>query len=531
MFIYLNGKVQPFTGKVLFLGDSITDQGLYISYIQAYLMLHHPESRLQIYNLGLSSETVSGLTEPGHPYPRPRLQDRLDRALLTTEPNWVFVMYGINDGIYYPFSQERFSAYKQGMLETVRRIREYGCHVVVMTPTPFEADSCPERVQKEGQSRYGFDRPYQAYDQVMEAYSRFVLEEVSKEVDMVIDLRTPLLGQSVTGDGVHPGAHGHWLMARTILRHVMNVCLSEFDSYITDDFWKQIYERDQLMHCFYKEIVGHSLPEHAAIDTYQHTQMKHFGMHRKLTEYIQEHLPELTEKHSDWNGYERDDFYYQGYEAIVVKPRTPAAHHGWIWRTEFFGAFPSVDLAMLERGYYVVYLCVSNQYGAPRVLPTMEGFYYLLREKYPVSERMIPFGFSRGGLYAMLLANAHPAWIAALYLDAPCVDIRSWPREQFAMEWEECKAAWDYTEATVDDYEAVMKERIETLVLSQMPLALVYGDADSVVPYDRNGALLEKAYREAGAPCCIIRKPGCDHHPHSLEDPRPVAEFLEQYGQ
>lgn len=532
MFIYSKGKVQPFTGKVLFLGDSITDNGMYISYINAYLMLHQPESHVQTYNMGLSCETVCGLTEPGHPFPRPNVQDRLDRALLTVQPDWVFLMYGMNDGIYHPLSEERMAAYTEGLRATVKRIRAYGCRVVLMTPTPFEKEAAKLALVDE-EALCCADHLYSGYDEVLEAYSRFIMTDMAEEVEAVIDLRSPLLGQQVTVDGIHPNQHGHWLIARTILREAMNVSLSKFDLFIDGEFFDKIYHRDSMMHTFYKEFVGHSLPDHAEIDTYKHTQMKYFGFTMKLTEYMQEH-PEILERTSEWNGYERIDFYYKGYEVIVVKPHIPDERRSWVWRTEFFGAFPSVDLAMLEEGYHIVHFSVANQYGAPMVLWDMETFYYLIREKFELAETMIPFGFSRGGLYAMLLANAHPAWVEAVYLDAPVVDIRTWPKEISPKEWKECLAAWGYTEENCDAYEAVMQERIDTMVYSQMPLALVYGAVDRVVDYTRNSALLIKAYQNAEAmgfeaPCLIIEKPDCDHHPHSLDDPAPVVEFLTQW--
>ena len=37
-----------------------------------------PEVGIDIVNLGLGSETVSGLSEPDHPYPRPDLHERID---------------------------------------------------------------------------------------------------------------------------------------------------------------------------------------------------------------------------------------------------------------------------------------------------------------------------------------------------------------------------------------------------------------------------------------------------------------------
>jgi alpha-beta hydrolase superfamily lysophospholipase len=54
----------------------------------------------------------------------------------------------------------------------------------------------------------------------------------------------------------------------------------------------------------------------------------------------------------------------------------------------------------------------------------------------------------------------------------------------------------------------------------------VCGDADQTVPLAENTAILERRYREAGGTIEVIIKPGGDHHPHSLENPAPVVEFL-----
>ena len=69
---------------VLVLGDSITYGGDYVAFLEAYLKLKFPEQNLDILNLGLPSETVSGLSEEGHAggnFPRPDLHERLDRTL------------------------------------------------------------------------------------------------------------------------------------------------------------------------------------------------------------------------------------------------------------------------------------------------------------------------------------------------------------------------------------------------------------------------------------------------------------------
>ena len=67
--------------RILFLGDSNTFNGAYVQYLDAYLFTRFPDRKFELINLGLPSETVSGLSEPDHPYPRPNVHERLDRGL------------------------------------------------------------------------------------------------------------------------------------------------------------------------------------------------------------------------------------------------------------------------------------------------------------------------------------------------------------------------------------------------------------------------------------------------------------------
>ena len=62
--------------KTVFLGDSITQAGTYVSFASYYFQRLHPEKDFDIYPLGLASETLSGLSEEGHAggrFPRPCL--------------------------------------------------------------------------------------------------------------------------------------------------------------------------------------------------------------------------------------------------------------------------------------------------------------------------------------------------------------------------------------------------------------------------------------------------------------------------
>jgi len=64
------------------------------------------------------------------------------------------------------------------------------------------------------------------------------------------------------------------------------------------------------------------------------------------------------------------------------------------------------------------------------------------------------------------------------------------------------------------------------LAKTGIPVIIVAGGADETVPYEENGELFVKRFRAAGGVIEEYVKPECGHHPHSLEDPRPIVEFL-----
>jgi lysophospholipase L1-like esterase len=214
--------------RVLFLGDSITQDGRYVEDIEAFIIAKHPEIRVDVIKLGLSSETTQGLTEPEHPYPRPNIHDRLDSALEKTRPDVVVACYGMNDGIYHPFSKERFQAYQDGIRKLVRRIQAAGAAVVLLTPPPFDAAAAGSKVVGPDAPRFGYATPYRLYDEeVLERYGRWLLA-LRNEGLMVVDIHAPMKqevlarrlrdpGYTLAPDGVHPGTDGHWIMARTLL--------------------------------------------------------------------------------------------------------------------------------------------------------------------------------------------------------------------------------------------------------------------------------------------------------------------------
>lgn len=223
----------PFEGvrRVVFLGDSITYAGQYIEDIDAYLRVKYPDVLCELLDLGLSSETVSGLSEPGHAggrFPRPDVHERLERVLQQAKPDLVVACYGMNCGIYYPFGEERFQKYQQGMKQLREKAAAAGAKVLHVTPPVFDAVPIKARTLPAGLAEY--KQPYEGYNQVLDRYSEWLVSQRANGWD-VVDIHTPMnrfLAEQRTkdpnfklaGDGVHIDAHGHWLIARQILEHL-----------------------------------------------------------------------------------------------------------------------------------------------------------------------------------------------------------------------------------------------------------------------------------------------------------------------
>jgi len=230
---------------------------------------------------------------------------------------------------------------------------------------------------------------------------------------------------------------------------------------------------------------------------------------------------------SNWNGYARLDFSVAGRSCLLVRPAKAAPGNPWIWRTEFFGVEPQVDLALLAAGWHVAYMNAKDMYGAPPAIALLGAFYAHVVANYDLSPRVVLEGFNRGGLYAFNFAAAHPNRVAALYLDAPVLDIRSWPgRYRGTKEWAECLAIYGLTEETVGNFRGNPLDRVDAVARAGVPIIAVCDEADTAVPFGQNTALLEKRYRELGGTMQVILRPPGDHRPYGLNDPAPIVSFI-----
>ena len=234
---------------------------------------------------------------------------------------------------------------------------------------------------------------------------------------------------------------------------------------------------------------------------------------------------------SRWEGYERHDFLFDGRPSILVVPDAVAPGRPWIWRARFFGAWPGADIALLGRGYHLAYTDVAGLFGNPVAVERWNRFYRYLVDRHEVAPKPALEGYSRGGLIVYNWAAANPLEVACIYADAPVCDIRSWPAGFGAGNgnldsWTECLAAYGITEEQARTFTGNPIDRLGPLAQARVPLLHVCGDADQSVPLRENTRVLEERYRELGGSITVIVKPGCGHHPHSLEDPAPIVDFI-----
>ena len=232
-----------------------------------------------------------------------------------------------------------------------------------------------------------------------------------------------------------------------------------------------------------------------------------------------------------WEGYRCKQFVSDGRDCVLVRPDSPMRFNPWIWRTEFFGAFHALDLALVKAGFHVAYIDVQNMYGAPIAMRYMDEFYSQMIEAFGLSTQCVLEGFSRGALFALNWAALHPQSVACLYLDAPVCDFKSWPggkgrAEGSVDDWLRLKQVYGFTEEQAMAYKSNPVDTLAPIAAAGIPIIAVYGEADVDLPPEENILLLQSRYRALGGDITVIAKPGVGHHPHSLSDPTPLSNFI-----
>ncbi len=177
---------------------------------------------------------------------------------------------------------------------------------------------------------------------------------------------------------------------------------------------------------------------------------------------------------------------------ILIVPKQVAPGNPWSWRGCYWDHQPQTEVEMLRRGFHVAYISAN---AALRPGKEWDAWYAFLTEKHGLSARPAFIGMSRGGEYAFTWATAHPDKISCIYADNPGGN-----RE--------------------------MLGRLGELAANDVPLLLVCGSIDPLL--GRFSLVIEGIYQQLGGRISMMIKDGAAHHPHSLRDPKPIADFIMQ---
>jgi lysophospholipase L1-like esterase len=199
--------------RVVFYGDSITDQRLYTTFTETFAVTRFPRMNLTFVHSGWGGDTVGG--GGGGP-----IDVRLRRDVIAHKPTVVTVMLGMNDASYRAFDQAIFDTYTKGYVHLVSTLKQAipGLRMTLIAPSPFDDVTRPPTFEG-------------GYNAVLVRYGQFVKELAAKEGVGFADLNTLVVAatkkanetdaakaQQLNFDRVHPGPGGQLLMAAALLR-------------------------------------------------------------------------------------------------------------------------------------------------------------------------------------------------------------------------------------------------------------------------------------------------------------------------
>jgi lysophospholipase L1-like esterase/pimeloyl-ACP methyl ester carboxylesterase len=541
--------VLPPETRIVFLGDSITQAGAYVEYIEAAMIAQHPSEAKIVIPLGLSSETVSGLSEEGHAggkFPRPDLHERLGRVLEKTKPQLVLACYGMNDGIYLPLNQERFSAFQTGMKKLHEQVVAAGARIIHFTPPVFDPQPIAKKVASADQ--VDGDHPYRGYNDVLDAYSDWLMG-MKKQGWEVLDIHGPFnaaLAQrrlndpafTFSRDGVHPGPEGHLLMAQAVLQAWgLKVRANGNPDHINGAaILAAVKQKHAVLRPAWLSHVGHRRPGAAIGLPLHEAEAKAAVFDKEARQIASSRELMIPGRRGDWNGYAKHEINIANKLVTLIVPKSPASGKPWVWHGEFFGHKPAPDIALLGKGFHIVSMKIPDMLGCPEAVKLWDECYAELTGTYGLGKKPALVGLSRGGLYCYNWAIANPKQVSCIYGDAPVCDFKSWPGGKGKgkgdpRNWGFVQKLWGFqSEAEALAYKGNPVDNLAPLAKAGVPLLHVFGDADDVVPWEENTGLIETRYKAFGGNIKLIRKPGVGHHPHGLEDSTPIVEFIEKHA-
>ena len=199
--------------RVVFYGDSITEQRLYTTDIETFVLTRFPDSKVSFFHSGVGGDKVSG----GKYGP---IDLRLHRDVFEHKPTVLTIMLGMNDGFYRAFDPDILKSYANGYRFIVDAIQKElpQARITLLRPSPYDDVMRPETLAG-------------GYNKVLQRFGIFCSELAAEKRLNSADLNAPVvdalekakvknsaLGILLIPDRIHPGPAVHWIMAESVLK-------------------------------------------------------------------------------------------------------------------------------------------------------------------------------------------------------------------------------------------------------------------------------------------------------------------------
>ncbi len=199
--------------RVVFYGDSITDQRLYTVLTETYVVTRYPQLDVSFVHSGWGGDRVSG--GGGGP-----IEVRLKRDVISYKPTVMTIMLGMNDGNYAAETAENDKKFFDGYRNIVDTMRSAvpGVRITAIEPSPYDDVTRPPTFAG-------------GYNEVMISFGKWIANYGQETGLNVADLNSGVVRMLVTAnaqdheqalkiipDRVHPGFSGHLIMAEQLLK-------------------------------------------------------------------------------------------------------------------------------------------------------------------------------------------------------------------------------------------------------------------------------------------------------------------------
>jgi len=220
-------------------------------------------------------------------------------------------------------------------------------------------------------------------------------------------------------------------------------------------------------------------------------------------------------------GFACEEFEFEDTTGIVVSPDSNS-NSKIVFKTEYWGAFPELEIELLKRGFHLVYVKNNNRLANRNNCDLKARFIQYVSQKYNLDCKCILVGMSCGGAQAINFAAYYPEFASCLVIDAPVVNFLDFPGK-----YNKYENIWD--KEFVQAYPNVKRSDLFTLqdnpinnipklIENRFPIIMLYGTEDMTVDYFSNGKLIEEAYSENKELLTVIARSLQGHHPHGLLD-------------